>query len=60
MSIRHINSHTMSIIYSMTLYTINTYISYETINNNVSDIIIISTIEYTLLHKVIIRISSIS
>ena len=33
---------------------------YETIYDNVSDIDIVSTIEYTQLHKIIIKISSIS
>ena len=39
---------------------INTYIScYETIYDNVSDSVTVSTIEYTQLHKEIIKISSI-
>ena len=48
----------MSII--VFLYIINTYSScYETIYDNVSDIVIVSTIEYRQLHKVIIKLSSI-
>ena len=47
----------MSII--VWLYKINTYIScYETIFNNVSDIVIVSNIEYTQLHKVLGYIQS--
>ena len=48
----------MSII--VCLYIINTYSScYETTYHNVSDIVIVSIKEYTQLHKVIIKISSI-
>ena len=44
----------------MTLHNKYVCIScYETIYDNVSDIVIVSTVEYTQLHKVIIKISSI-